>query len=296
MHELHDYIGKQLFDQLKKRSVVVFYDSREEFRGFIDELPVVTKDGAVEQVEIQSVPIRLARFRGSFFGLRVAVETFIAVDQPEPLLLYVPGVTRDRKGSLLMEIEKAGSSWEPQLKRLARNVLSKRYTEGVIDGMLAAEAITYRDLVAMLEQTGDGEPPSILKVIFGGISDGIALLAAWLADASKDDPLQEKEAVGELYSPLHPAVLQLLAQVIGTARAHATPLSVCGEIAGDPRMTPLLLALGLTEFSLHPATLLEVRRAIRDCNHGELRARAGKLLQARDRRGIERWLAGTCPP
>jgi phosphotransferase system enzyme I (PtsI) len=107
---------------------------------------------------------------------------------------------------------------------------------------------------------------------------------------------RNNEAVGELYSPLHPAVLQLLAQVIGTARAHATPLSVCGEIAGDPRMTPLLLALGLTEFSLHPATLLEVRRAIRDCNHGELRARAGKLLQARDRRGIERWLAGTCPP
>ena len=102
---------------------------------------------------------------------------------------------------------------------------------------------------------------------------------------------RNNEAVGELYSPLHPAVLRLLAQVIDTARAHGVPLSVCGEIAGDARMTPLLLALGLTELSLHPATLLEVRRAIRECTLAGLRALAPKLLAARDRRGIERWLA-----
>ena len=86
-------------------------------------------------------------------------------------------------------------------------------------------------------------------------------------------------------------MLRLLAQVIDTARAHGVPLSVCGEIAGDARMTPLLLALGLTELSLHPATLLEVRRAIRECTLAGLRALAPKLLAARDRRGIERWLA-----
>ncbi|KAG0735491.1 hypothetical protein G6F24_018689 [Rhizopus arrhizus] len=62
-------------------------------------------------------------------------------------------------------------------------------------------------------------------------------------------------------------------------------------MAGDARMTPLLLALGLREFSLHPGTLLEVRRAIREADLGALRARATKLLAARDRRGIESWLA-----
>jgi len=101
---------------------------------------------------------------------------------------------------------------------------------------------------------------------------------------------RNNDAVSELYSPLHPAVLNLLAQVIGTARAHGIPLSVCGEIAGDPRMTPLLLALGLEEFSLHPATLLEVRRAVRASTLAGLRALAPKLLAARDQRGIERWL------
>lgn len=106
---------------------------------------------------------------------------------------------------------------------------------------------------------------------------------------------RNNEAVGALYSPLHPAVLRLLAQVIQAAQANATPVAVCGEIAGDPRMVPLLLALGLSEFSLHPATLLEVRRAIRDCDLGGLRERCQKLLRARDRRGIERWISESLP-
>ncbi|HEY0332465.1 MAG TPA: phosphoenolpyruvate--protein phosphotransferase [Stenotrophomonas sp.] len=99
------------------------------------------------------------------------------------------------------------------------------------------------------------------------------------------------EALSELYSPLHPAVLRLLHQVIASARKHDTSVAVCGEIAGDARFVPLLLALGLTELSLHPATLLEVRRAIRASHLGELRERADKLLRARDRKGIEKWLA-----
>lgn len=104
---------------------------------------------------------------------------------------------------------------------------------------------------------------------------------------------RNNDAVAELYSPLHPAVLRLLYQVIDTAQRHDTPVAVCGEMAGDARMTALLLALGLTEFSLHPATLLEVRRAIREVNLAELRLQAPQLLAARDRRGIERWITGS---
>lgn len=104
---------------------------------------------------------------------------------------------------------------------------------------------------------------------------------------------RNNDAVAELYSPLHPAVLRLLYQVIETAQRHETPVAVCGEMAGDARMTALLLSLGLTEFSLHPATLLEVRRAIREVNLAELRLQAPQLLAARDRRGIERWITGS---
>lgn len=98
------------------------------------------------------------------------------------------------------------------------------------------------------------------------------------------------EALGELYSPLHPAVLRVLRDVVRIAARRGTPLAVCGEIAGDPTFVPMLLALGIGELSLHPATMLEVRRAVRGCDLAALRASTPALLRARDRAGIEAWL------
>lgn len=107
---------------------------------------------------------------------------------------------------------------------------------------------------------------------------------------------RNNEALGDLYSPLHPAVLRLLHTVMRTARARGKPVAVCGEVAGDPMFAPVLLALGLEEFSLHPGTLLELRRAMRGFDLSALRARAPALLRARDRAGIERWLAQATSP
>ena len=117
------------------------------------------------------------------------------------------------------------------------------------------------------------------------ISIGTNDLVQYLLAADRNN-----DALGDLYSPLDPGVLRLLKHIINVANEHHTPVAVCGEIAGDARLAPLLLALGLTEFSLHPATLLEVRKAIRDSDLSALRARTRKLLQARDRAGIEHWL------
>jgi phosphoenolpyruvate-protein phosphotransferase (PTS system enzyme I) len=102
---------------------------------------------------------------------------------------------------------------------------------------------------------------------------------------------RNNDALGELYTPLHPAVLQVLRRVIAVGGRHRRPVAVCGEMASDPVLAPLLLALGLEEFSMHPATLLEVRQAIRRCDLSRLRARAPSLLRARDHAGIARWLA-----
>ncbi|TKS53424.1 phosphoenolpyruvate--protein phosphotransferase [Luteimonas yindakuii] len=101
---------------------------------------------------------------------------------------------------------------------------------------------------------------------------------------------RNNDALEALQSPLHPAVMRILRDVIRIGRMRGLPVAVCGEMAGDPAFVPLLLALGLEEFSLHPATLLEVRQAIRGCDLGALRRRAGALLRARDRVGIERWM------
>lgn len=101
------------------------------------------------------------------------------------------------------------------------------------------------------------------------------------------------EGLAALYTPHHPGLLQLLHQLFTFARKRKLPLAVCGEMAGEARNAPLLLALGLTDFSLHPGTLLEVRDAIRQCDLARLRRRASTLLRARDRSEIERWLANT---
>ena len=70
------------------------------------------------------------------------------------------------------------------------------------------------------------------------------------------------DSVAHLYDPLHPAVLQLVAQTISRANRSGVPVAVCGEMAGDPLLTRLLLGLGLRNFSMHPAHLLEVKQRV----------------------------------
>jgi phosphotransferase system enzyme I (PtsI) len=69
-------------------------------------------------------------------------------------------------------------------------------------------------------------------------------------------------AVAHLYDPLHPAVLHLIAFTLREAKRAGVPVSICGEMAGDPTLTRLLLGMGLTEFSMHPSQLLVVKQEI----------------------------------
>jgi len=70
------------------------------------------------------------------------------------------------------------------------------------------------------------------------------------------------EAVAHLYDPLHPAIIRLLALAISTANKAGRPIAVCGEMAGEVNLTRLLLGLGLRNFSMHPAHLLEVKQRV----------------------------------
>jgi phosphotransferase system enzyme I (PtsI) len=68
--------------------------------------------------------------------------------------------------------------------------------------------------------------------------------------------------VAHLYNPLHPAILYLLETTISVGAKAGIPVSVCGEMAGDTKLTRLLLGMGLREFSMHPAQLLAVKQEI----------------------------------
>ena len=120
MHPLHDYVVKQLADKLKDRRVVVWYDERGEFRPFVDEVrggPRSTSEPV--PLAIAGTKASLAEYAGSLFELRAVVEPLVSGDKPETVVIYVPGLAHDSKASVLMELEKAGTTWEPQLKQLA---------------------------------------------------------------------------------------------------------------------------------------------------------------------------------
>lgn len=87
-------------------------------------------------------------------------------------------------------------------------------------------------------------------------------------------------AVAHLYDPFHPAILNLLFNIIDQAKRANIPVAVCGEMAGDPSMTKLLLGLGLTDFSMHFSQLLLVKREILKADVGQLRTRIPAVLQA----------------
>jgi len=87
------------------------------------------------------------------------------------------------------------------------------------------------------------------------------------------------EAVVHLYDPLHPAVLKLIGDTIRTGARFGIPVSVCGEIAGDPAYTRLLLGMGLRNFSMHPASILEIKRQVLHADVSEITPRAQRILR-----------------
>jgi hypothetical protein len=200
MHTLHDYVAKQLADKIKSRRVVVWYEERGEFQPFVDEVRGGPR--AVSEpvpVAVAGANASLAEYAGSILELRAFVEPLVSGDTPAQVVVYIPGITRDRRSSVLMELEKAGTTWEPQLKQLAKNVLLQKYTLGVVDEMLPFDRkVSYEDLARAAADNSGAEPPSILKSIFHDVSGNDGLLTAWLASDVRDPEIVSKEATREL--------------------------------------------------------------------------------------------------
>jgi phosphotransferase system enzyme I (PtsI) len=90
------------------------------------------------------------------------------------------------------------------------------------------------------------------------------------------------EAVAHLYDPWHPAVLGLLKQTIERAGAAGRHVAVCGEMAGDPVFTDLLLAMGLRSFSMHPSRVAAVKQRVLRADTRRLAAGLSRVMQAEE--------------
>ncbi|CAG1017985.1 Phosphoenolpyruvate-protein phosphotransferase [Burkholderiaceae bacterium] len=118
--------------------------------------------------------------------------------------------------------------------------------------------------------------PSLLR-LFDFVSIGTNDLIQYTLAIDRAD-----EAVAYLYDPWHPAVLQLIAQSIARAREAGKSVSVCGEMAGDPSFTELLLAMGLRSFSMHPSQISAIKQRVLRADARRWAARLEQVLSAED--------------
>jgi phosphotransferase system enzyme I (PtsI) len=86
--------------------------------------------------------------------------------------------------------------------------------------------------------------------------------------------------VAHLYNPLHPAVLQLISMTIAAGHKAGIDVAVCGEMAGDIKLTRLLLGMGLREFSMHPAQLLSVKQEILNSDLARIVPQTRKIMRS----------------
>ena len=90
------------------------------------------------------------------------------------------------------------------------------------------------------------------------------------------------ETVAHLYNPWHPAVLELIARTIRCANELGKEVSVCGEMAGDPTFTELLVGMGLRSFSMHPSQIVAVKQRVLATDAKQWATRVGTILSAED--------------
>ncbi|AKR42184.1 phosphoenolpyruvate--protein phosphotransferase [Methylophilus sp. TWE2] len=95
------------------------------------------------------------------------------------------------------------------------------------------------------------------------------------------------DAVAHLYNPLHPAVLRLIQLTIQAAEKYQKPVSVCGEMAGDIKLTRLLVGMGMRQLSMHPSHILSVKSQILQSEESILAKQAKKILSFSDLEKIE---------
>ncbi|OBU87069.1 phosphoenolpyruvate--protein phosphotransferase [Chromobacterium subtsugae] len=90
------------------------------------------------------------------------------------------------------------------------------------------------------------------------------------------------DTVSHLYDPIHPAVLKLILHTIKCGIKANVPVSVCGEMAGDAKLTRLLLGMGLRKFSMHPANLLSVKQQVLTTHLDEIASITTRMLRSED--------------
>jgi hypothetical protein len=239
----HQHLNEQLQAALRT-GVAVVIDPSGAFTPYIDDLTKSCEwsdeHPEVALVKVGDVPARFVRFQGSWFGLRAAAEPFVSGDGPPSpaLLIYVPQAAPDQAQDVLMELARAGKRLTWSFETEARDALRAKYTDGLIDELLANGRAGFDDVVAFLAQQGGGTA-SRLKVAFKDETDA-NIVMMWLANDTNDAAITEKGAQSELARLLRSWVgLELdEGQALPAARTRLARFVLLNEFRHDLRAEP----------------------------------------------------------
>lgn len=240
MRTEHLFLGQELLDEQTQyhayRAMVEAAEGRPVTIRTLDAggdkpLPALGQRQLSENPALGLRAIRLCLHHTELF--RTQLRAILRAAAAGPVRLLLPMITQ------LSEI------------RLVRRLLAQCQQELQSEGLVFKADIP---LGAMIEVPAAAMAIHYLLPELDFIAIGSNDLAQYALAADRLDP-----EVGYLHDPLHPGLLRMIQHTLEVAQAQNKPASLCGEIAGDPRYTQVLLGLGLREFSMHSASLPEVK-------------------------------------
>lgn len=212
--------------------------------------------------------------RNPSLGLRGIRLLLQREDILQPQVKAVARLARERPVTLLLPMLDTLDTLEAAVDRLCRIV-----------GCATREQFPFR-LGAMIEVPAAALLVNELLPCLDSVSIGLNDLTQYLLAADRDD-----EFVERYHDAMQPAVLRLLSQVVVAARLHAKPLTICGELAGDPRLTGLLLALGIRRLSVARSNYRKVAYAIRQLSLRSIEGVATEVLKLPTAAAVRKYVA-----
>ncbi len=204
----------------------------------------------------------------------------ITLDHPEIFLVQVRALLRANAGlnNLNILLPMIGNVWEvDEALRLLRQAYEELLEEG--------EAVTMPPVGVMVEVPSAVYQAENLARRVDFLSIGTNDLTQYLLAVDRNNA-----NVAELYDALHPAVLRALTQVVEGAAAAGKPVTICGELAGEPMATPLLVGMGLDGFSVSASSLPRIKWVVRSFSRSEAREVLEHALSLENARGVRGYL------
>lgn len=208
-NKLHQRFSQELAKQLSQHRLLLVFDPGEQLRPFLDDVATMQPHGdVVGSLSLGGQEVYWTVAGSSLYLLRSQLEPHVSAVLPDPLLVYLPKRLESEGRSVLLEMIRAGSTFDIQLVSRARFYLREVLEPDKVDQLLKRPDLTFRDIALALEQSGDGGF-SQLKGLFqqelgrGSPPENAELARTWLASDALDGAITAKALLPELQDLLH---------------------------------------------------------------------------------------------